>query len=349
MIYKCVLVTLDLFWFEDFIGALCFWLSGGLMGDHSPPENPCHPGLGSLGQKVEIFDRSPLPVPVGPVVPSGPLAGEPEAGFLLTWLLGSSSELSWWPRFELALMLSISFSSSEAADASSWVVIGEADPEFETVGSFICWGIIWADPGSWEIELVQGTLFWIDFWFFMLSSRFKRESMVCVSQSSSDLKLLGDVMHLSIIAAWQHWHMSFWMDRVLVLRLVVWLHRRVCYFEILFWGFLSRFSTWGKFCCMRDDHHHRNLHVLFHFDIHDPHDLAVRILQIFVHFCRIFCYGNTFSNRICVEDLVHTPLYFDWEIQPWFPGEFPVHLLSKYMNLPVSTIHLSASSFFPLL
>ena len=64
------------------------------MGDRSPPEDPCPPGLGGLGQKVEIFDGSPLPVPVGTVVPSRPLAGEPEAGFLLTGLLGSSSELS---------------------------------------------------------------------------------------------------------------------------------------------------------------------------------------------------------------------------------------------------------------
>ena len=166
------------------------------MGDRSPPEDPCPPGLGGLGQKVEIFDGSPLPVPVGTVVPSRPLAGEPEAGFLLTGLLGSSSELSWWPRFDLALMLSISLSSSEAADASCWAVSGDAGLEFETVGWFICSGIIWVDTGNWEAELVQGALFWIDFWFLMLSSRFSRESMVCVSQSSSDLKLFGDVMLL---------------------------------------------------------------------------------------------------------------------------------------------------------
>ena len=28
------------------------------MGDRSPPEDPCPPGLGGLGQKVEIFDQS---------------------------------------------------------------------------------------------------------------------------------------------------------------------------------------------------------------------------------------------------------------------------------------------------
>ena len=64
------------------------------MGDRSPPEDHCPPGLGGLEQKVEIFGGSPLPAPVGTVVPSRPLAGEPEAGFLLTGLLGSSSELS---------------------------------------------------------------------------------------------------------------------------------------------------------------------------------------------------------------------------------------------------------------
>ena len=63
------------------------------MGDRSPPEDPCPPGLGGLGQKVEIFDGSPLPVPVGTGVPTRSLAGEPEAGFLLTGQLGSSSEL----------------------------------------------------------------------------------------------------------------------------------------------------------------------------------------------------------------------------------------------------------------
>ena len=196
MIYKCVLVTLDLLWFEGFIWSLCFWLSGGRMGDRSPPDDPCPPGLGGLGQKVEIFDGSPLLVPVGTGVPTRSLAGEPEAGFLLTGLLGSSSELSWWPRFDLALMLSISLSSSEAADASCWAVSGDADLKFEIVGWFICSGIIWVDPGNWEAELVQRTLIWIDFWFLMLSSRFNRESMVCVSQSSSDLKLFGDVMPL---------------------------------------------------------------------------------------------------------------------------------------------------------
>ena len=206
MIYKCVLVILDLLWFEGFIWSLCLWVSGGRMGDRSPPEDPCPPGLGGLGQKVEIFDGSPLPVPVGTGVLTRSLAGEPEAGFLLTGLLGSSSELSWWPRFALAVMFSISFSSSEAADAACWAVIGDADLEFETVGSFICSGIIWVDTGNWEAELVQGTLFWIDFWFLMLSSRFSRESMVCVSQSSLDLEIV--------------WHMSFWMDRLLVLGLV---------------------------------------------------------------------------------------------------------------------------------
>ena len=135
------------------------------MGDRSLPEDPCPPGLGGLGQKVEIFDGSPLPVPVGTVVPSRPLAGEPEAGFLLTGLLGSSSELSWWPRFDLALMLSISLSSSEAADASSWVVGGKADLEFEIVDSFLCSGVIWVDTSKvisfdGEAELVQGALFW---------------------------------------------------------------------------------------------------------------------------------------------------------------------------------------------
>ena len=202
MIYKCVfLVTLDLLWFEGFVCALCFWLSGGGIGDRSPPEDPCPPGLGGLGQKVEIFDRSPLPDPVGTWVPSRPLAGEPEAGFLLTGLLGSSSELSWWPRFDLALMLSISFSSSEAADASSWVVGGKADLEFEIVDSFLCSGVISVDTGKvisfdWEAELVLGALFWLDFWFLISSSRFNKESIVWVSHSSSDVKMFGFFMLL---------------------------------------------------------------------------------------------------------------------------------------------------------
>ena len=248
MIYKCVfLVTLDLLWFEGFIWALCFWLSGGRMGERSPQDDPCPPGLGGLGQKVEIFDGSPLPVPVGTEVLSRPLAGEPEAGFLLTGLLGSSSELSWWPRFELALMFSISFSSSEAADASSWAVSGEADLEIETVGSFIRSGIIWVDTDNWKTELVQGTLFWIDFWFLMLSSRFSRESMVCVSQSSSDLKLFGDVMFLvhwcglatlawafGWIGCWSFDLLSGFMEGYVIL---------IFYFEDFFLGFPLRANS----------------------------------------------------------------------------------------------------------
>ena len=65
------------------------------MGDRSPPEDPCFPGLGGSGQKVEIFGGSPIPVPVSTGVLSRPLAGDPEAGVLVAGLLGSSSELSW--------------------------------------------------------------------------------------------------------------------------------------------------------------------------------------------------------------------------------------------------------------
>ena len=51
------------------------------------------------------------------------------------------------------------------------------------------------------------------------------------------------------------------------------------YFEDFFLGFLG----YGKLCCKQDDHH-RNLHILSHFHNLDPHDLAVRILHIFVLF-----------------------------------------------------------------
>ena len=57
----------------------------------SSPEDPCPPDLGGSGQEVEIFGKSPLPVPVSRGVPSRPLAGEPEAGFLVVGLLGFST------------------------------------------------------------------------------------------------------------------------------------------------------------------------------------------------------------------------------------------------------------------
>ena len=115
-------------------------------------------------------------------------------------------------------------------------------------------------------------------------------------------------------------------------------------FEEFFLGFLG----YGKLCCKQDDHH-RNLHILSHFHNLDPHDLAVRILHIFVLFCRIFCYGHTFGNWSTVGDWVYTLSCSEWESQPLFIWGFPGHLLSKYINLPVSTFNLYASSFFPLL
>ena len=166
------------------------------MGDRSPPEDPCPPDLGGSGQKVKIFGRSPFPLPVSTGVPSRPLAGEPEAGFLVAGLLGSSSELSWWHRFVLAVMFSISFSSTEATNSTSWIVGGKADLEFKTVDSFLCSVVNWVDTVKvisfdWEAELVQGALFWLDFWFLISWSSFSRESIVWVSHSSSDVKMFG--------------------------------------------------------------------------------------------------------------------------------------------------------------
>ena len=161
------------------------------MGDRLLPEDLCPPGLVGLGQKVEIFGRSPLPVPVGTRVPSCPPAGEPEAGFFVTGLVGSSSELSWWPLFELAVINSISFSSVNTADIS-----GGADPVFKFADSFLCSvvGTGMVISFVWAAELVVGVLFWLDFCSLIASSLFSRDSMVCVSHYSSDLKLFGGVM-----------------------------------------------------------------------------------------------------------------------------------------------------------
>ena len=230
------------------------------MRNLSPPEDPCPPGLGGSGQKGEIFGRSPLPVPVSMGVPFLPLAREPEAGFLVAGLVGYSSEVSWWPRFVLAVMLFISFSSPEAAYSSSWVVGGKADLEFETFYSFLCSGVTWVDTGKvisfdCEAELVQGALFWLDFCFFISSSRFRREWIVWVSHHSSDVKMLGFFM------LWVHWcglviiAYDFLTDWLQVLQLVVWFHKKIFCFEIFFKGFSFQFCIWDRFLCMRDDHH----------------------------------------------------------------------------------------------
>ena len=69
---------------------------GAQLGELSPRPAP-RPSFGTLGQKVEIFDRSPLPVPFDTTVPFCPLVGEPGAVLLDgRGLVGSSSELFSW-------------------------------------------------------------------------------------------------------------------------------------------------------------------------------------------------------------------------------------------------------------
>ena len=100
----------------------------------------------------------------------------------------------------------------------------------------------------------------------------------------------------------------------------------------------SQFSIWDNLLCMQDGHH-RNWHILFNFCSLDPHDLHVRILaiQVFVHFCRIFCYGHAFDSGSIVGDLVCKLLSLQWESQFWFLWGFPGHLYSKCKSLRVLT------------
>ena len=51
--------------------------------------------LRSVSRKGRDLSKSPPSLPFGTGVPSCPLAGEPEAGFFVRGLFGSSSELSW--------------------------------------------------------------------------------------------------------------------------------------------------------------------------------------------------------------------------------------------------------------
>ena len=126
------------------------------MGDLSLPDDPCPPDLGGLGQKVEIFDRPPLPAPFGTKVPSCPLARGPGAVLLVRrGLVGSSSELtSWIALLLLIVSISISFSSSfEAADCRTDSVLG-------IVVSFFCSGVVCGGGGvSSEEGATRGTGF----------------------------------------------------------------------------------------------------------------------------------------------------------------------------------------------
>ena len=150
------------------------------MGDPSLPDDPCPPDLGGLGQKVEIFDGTPIPSPFGTKVPSCPLARELGAVLLVgRGLAGSSSELtSWISLLGVAVLVSISFSSLWAADVSR-TFDGIADAEFSFLDSFLCSE---ADAGkviphNWEGELVDGW-FCLDFWVLITSSHFNKESIV---------------------------------------------------------------------------------------------------------------------------------------------------------------------------
>ena len=122
MIYECVFLSFDLIWFLVAVlivpggferGCLLIvawflppWAElvdpsavfvekrGGRLGD-LPPRPAPRPSFGAFGQKVEIFDRSPLPAPFGMTVPFCSLVGVPGAVFLDgRGLVSSSSELS---------------------------------------------------------------------------------------------------------------------------------------------------------------------------------------------------------------------------------------------------------------
>ena len=113
---------------------------GARLWDFSPWPAPC-PSFGAFGQKVEILDRSPLPVPFDTTVPFCPLVGEPGAVLLDgRGLVGSSSELSSWiGLLILAVFISISW-SFEAADC-------RADSVFGIVVSFVCSGVVCGGGG----------------------------------------------------------------------------------------------------------------------------------------------------------------------------------------------------------
>ena len=110
------------------------------MGDLSLPDDPSPPDLGGLGQKVEIFDRSPLPAPFGTKEPACPLVRGPGAVLLVRrGPVGSSSELtSWIALLLLIVSILISFSSSfEAADCRADSVLGIV------VSFFLFWSSLW--------------------------------------------------------------------------------------------------------------------------------------------------------------------------------------------------------------
>ena len=92
-----ILSFFDFLWLPGFGGTEGFVQSGSRIGDLTLPDDPSPPDLGGLGQKVEIFDRPPLPVPFGTKVPSCPPARGPGVVLLVgRGLVGSSSELTSW-------------------------------------------------------------------------------------------------------------------------------------------------------------------------------------------------------------------------------------------------------------
>ena len=97
---------------------------GARLGDLFPRPAPC-PSFGAFGQKVEIFDRSPLPVPFGMTMPFCPLVGGPGAVLLDgRGLVGSSSELSSWICLLSLAVINSNSSSFEAADCRADSVFG---------------------------------------------------------------------------------------------------------------------------------------------------------------------------------------------------------------------------------
>ena len=149
--------------------------------------------------------------------------------------------------------------------------------------------------------------------------------MVCLSKSSSNLKLLGDVMLLV------HW---------CGLATLAWVFGWIgCWSFDLLSGFMEGYVI-----------------LKLHFEDFPfrANSVVHRMITIAIcTFCFIFAESFVMALLLAIEapwgDLIYTLLCFEWESQPLFPWEFPGHFLSKYMNLAVSNVHLSASSFFPLL